>query len=914
MKKLLPYLLLLPLLLPFTNARAGGGPDAFGYVWLDNNDVGGPTVTWTDTNSAWTQVGGLADDNAVGTFPIGWNFHYYWTDVTDFKVGSNGWLSFDNIGNIASCFPIIPTAGGAGDNIVAPLMSDLTFISSYPQFPNVGEVYYWSNNVDTLIVSYYNVPFWQNGVPDWVGSNTFQVVLSGVDSSITFVYQTLNSTFTNTTCTNDVGCGIENLTGNIGLGPYIDAIPPSNYAIKFYYPDSVLLSVKDLTPAWNQNNENGGVFYPTGVLPSLQTNIKNVGNDNVTSTTSITGRLQNLNFATVYTNTQTLSSLAVGADSTITYTPQANISTAGQYYFESTLTNANDLNPGNNANTSEVNVVDLTGPTATLTYSTGGASTGSINWSGGAGDDGVGIFMEPPVYPVTISSVEYFFTGVGGDYFLPRIYANDGPNGAPGTVLFSDSIPASNVTTNAWNVVTPSNSVTINSGGFYIAWFQGGANVSIATETNGPISQRSYEILGGQWAPYRSNTDQEFLIRANITGYPCVNTSGFNFTTNQDSAIFTNTSVGGTTYFWDFGDGNTSTAVSPTHGFATTGTYVVCLTTSGPCGTDSVCQWVNISCPPPTTTFSSTATGITASFTETSPTNVHTWLWDFGDGTTDNTQNPTHTFPGPGTYQVCLTVTSACGSGTFCDSVEVCALPAANFNYTSTGLVATFANFSSSATSFLWDFGDGNTSPMQNPTHTYASPGTYTVCLTATNACSSDSTCMTVNVCAPAAATFSFTQNLLNFMFQDQTSGTVTQWLWDFGDGNTSISASPNHTYSSPGAYTVCLTITDACGTDSSCQVVNATNVGIEDEMLTAFECWPNPASDQVQVKIEAGLLTGVELAITDLTGRELQRIDLQDINGVQTIRLELEQFSQGVYFIALRSNEVRATQKIMIE
>ncbi len=914
MKKLLPYLLLLPFLILFLNVKAGGGPDAFGYVWLDNNDPGGPAVTWTDTTSAWTQVSGLADDNAVGTFPIGWNFHYYWTDVSNFKIGSNGWLSFDNIGNIASCFPVIPTAAGAGDNIVAPLMSDLNFLSSYPQFPNVGEVYYWSNNVDTLVVSYYNVPFWQNGVPDWVGSNTFQVVLSGVDSSITFVYQTLNSTFTNTTCANDVGCGIENLTGNIGLGPYTDAIPPSNYAIKFIYPDSVLLSVKDLTPAWNQNVDNGGVFYPTGVIPSLQTNIKNVGNDNVTSSTSVVGRLQNLGLATVYTNTQTLSGLTVGANATLTFTPQANITTPGQYYFETTLTNSNDLNPGNNSNTSEINMVDLTGPNAQLTYSTGGTSNGSINWSGGSGDDGVGVYMEPPIYPATIASLEYFVSGVGGEYFLAHIYDDNGPNGTPGTLLYSDSVPATNVTTNAWNVVTLSSTVTINSGGFYIAWLQGGANVAIATETAGPISFRSYEILGGQWAPYRSNSDQEFLIRANITGYPCLNTAGFNFTTNQNSATFSNASSGATTYFWDFGDGNTSTQASPTHSYATIGTYTVCLTASGPCGTDSVCQTVTVSCPAPTSAFSSTATGITANFTDNSTAGVNTWLWDFGDGSTGSTQNPIHTFPGPGIYLVCLTVTSPCGTGTFCDSVEVCALPSANFNYSSTGLVATFANFSSSATAYLWDFGDGNTSPMQNPTHTYASPGNYTVCLTVTNSCAADSICSTVSVCAPAAPSFSFTQNLLNFQFQDQTSGSVSQWLWDFGDGNTSGMASPSHTYSSPGNYTVCLTITDSCGSDSSCQTVNATNVGITNPSLATFECWPNPATDIVQVKVEAGLLTNAEVAIMDLTGRELQKLSLGDVTGEITLRLDLENLSQGVYFVALRSSEVQAVKKIIVE
>ena len=83
----------LAFLFPSLTLHAGGGPDTFGYIWLDNNDMGGPSVSWIDTNSTWTRVNGLQDDNSVGPFNIGWNFHYYWTSYNTLKVGSNGWLS-----------------------------------------------------------------------------------------------------------------------------------------------------------------------------------------------------------------------------------------------------------------------------------------------------------------------------------------------------------------------------------------------------------------------------------------------------------------------------------------------------------------------------------------------------------------------------------------------------------------------------------------------------------------------------------------------------------------------------------------------------------------------------------------------------------------------------------------------------
>ena len=82
-----------------------------------------------------------------------------------------------------------------------------------------------------------------------------------------------------------------------------------------------------------------------------------------------------------------------------------------------------------------------------------------------------------------------------------------------------------------------------------------------------------------------------------------------------------------------------------------------------------------------------------------------------------------------------------------CDTLALCAQPVAGFTATSSGLTATFIDNSSSASSYLWDFGDGATSTASNPSHIYASAGTYTICLTVTNACGDmDSTCETMQI------------------------------------------------------------------------------------------------------------------------------------------------------------------------
>ena len=120
---------------------------------------------------------------------------------------------------------------------------------------------------------------------------------------------------------------------------------------------------------------------------------------------------------------------------------------------------------------------------------------------------------------------------------------------------------------------------------------------------------------------------------------------------------------------------------------------------------------------------------------------------------------------------------------------------------------------------WLWEFGDGNTSSLQNPQHDYPIPGTYTVSLTVTSEDGADTETRTdlISVEAlPPVAAFSVSTSAgdapLTVTFSDDSSqgtGTINQWTWDFGDGNTSIESSPEHIYTEPGEYTVSLTVSD---------------------------------------------------------------------------------------------------------
>lgn len=507
----------------FGTLQAGsGGPDTYGYVWLDSNEPNGPVYDWRDITQFPTavQISGLSDDNSVGPFSIGWDFQYYWTTENEFKFGSNGWVGFNNIGNIAHCFPQVPAPGGSGDNFLAPFMSDL----NYSGAGNPGNAWYWSNNTDTLIIQYNNVPWWVNTPTGWAGDNTFQVILSGVDSSITFMYNDMDPANFNDigTCAADLEIGIENITGNIGLEVFNEAVPADQFAVKFYYPGTVTFQVPDATPAWSGNADNGGEIFFAGTNADLMTNIANVGNSDITSAITVNGQLQDLAFSTVWSDQASLASgLTAGTDQTVTFPTQANLSAAGQYYYNVSTVNQQDINPSNNNNVTEVSVIACANDTFTLSYATGNLPDGAVAWSGGGGNDGAGVFYDPPVFPITLEAVDLFILGDGDPAtplpagFFVKIYDD---SGVPGNLIDSVFVSAANAVESAWNRIPLSAPYQLNSGGVYVSWIMEADGIALGTEAFGPISQRTYEILAGQWASYRQVTVEDFLLRLHASG------------------------------------------------------------------------------------------------------------------------------------------------------------------------------------------------------------------------------------------------------------------------------------------------------------------------------------------------------------------------------------------------------------
>ncbi len=219
---------------------------------------------------------------------------------------------------------------------------------------------------------------------------------------------------------------------------------------------------------------------------------------------------------------------------------------------------------------------------------------------------------------------------------------------------------------------------------------------------------------------------------------------------------------------------------------------------------------------------------------------VTSYSWQFGDGGTSSNSNPVHMYSTPGTYSVSLTVEGPGGSASLLDQDlitvnEQMSPPVANFSSNvTTGLVpleVQFSNMSQNQVdSYLWNFGDGNESMDENPSHTYQEAGQYSVSLVVSGPYGEDTLLITdyVTVLEPEAVVASFdvvsTSGIAPFTvtFNNTSIGTVDSYSWDFGDGETSDSESPTHTYMDVGHYVATLTVNGMINSDSYSQDIFA--------------------------------------------------------------------------------------------
>ncbi len=223
----------------------------------------------------------------------------------------------------------------------------------------------------------------------------------------------------------------------------------------------------------------------------------------------------------------------------------------------------------------------------------------------------------------------------------------------------------------------------------------------------------------------------------------------------------------------------------------------------------------------------STNETLTVFFDEASTGSPTSWQWDFGDGRGSNDREPTHTYLEAGSYVVVLTVRDPENQDSTSQTVIVPASqgsqPMADFSFERAELTVTFTDKSSGAEFWRWDFGDGNESATQNPVHTYAQSGNYSVTLAVRNAAGSDSKSLSVVVPESSVPDANFeTREVpgLKILFRDTSTQSPTQWSWDFGDGGSSNQQNPEHVYPAVGVYTVTLVASNLAGSSSETKFI----------------------------------------------------------------------------------------------
>lgn len=200
------------------------------------------------------------------------------------------------------------------------------------------------------------------------------------------------------------------------------------------------------------------------------------------------------------------------------------------------------------------------------------------------------------------------------------------------------------------------------------------------------------------------------------------------------------------------------------------------------------------------------------------------YYWTFGDGSSSSEVNPVKTYSNSGTYKITLKATNTSLSDTYESSITLSKpAPQAKFSYSTNGLLeVTFQNQSSNAESYSWDFGNGKTSTLTDPTVTYSSEGTYSVSLTANNGEITDTYKQTISVSyKQPTAKFTYKTEAPLKVVLTNTSTYATSYLWDFGDGKTSTAKSPTHRYESVGSYIVTLVAKNPSGSQEYRATVN---------------------------------------------------------------------------------------------
>lgn len=433
--------------------------------------------------------------------------------------------------------------------------------------------------------------------------------------------------------------------------------------------------------------------------------------------------------------------------------------------------------------------------------------------------------------------------------------------------------------------------------------------------------------------------------------------ANFNFTVDNGDPKkihFTNTSTYDTIsqlpvqFIWSFGDGDSAIGSNQNHIYASGGSYQVCLTIKRGSCQNTRCKTVTVS------TLASCKAGFTYTadsngmvyFTNTStpndnpPFDTLTYAWNFGDNTASAQKNPSHYYATNGWKHVCLAVTKRDSSCTdvFCDTIYSGPINSpscqANFNFTVDNSNPNKIHFTNTSTFdsltrlpilAIWSFGDGDNASGFNQQHTYATAGTYQVCLTIKQGNCENTKCKTVTVQTSPGCHASFTYNLYPdsidgtkriVMFSNNSTGIgAINSQWWFGDSTWSTTTSPTHYYPVNGTYLVCLTIigADSCADDTCVTITIAPDTITGLKKLSGLEqvkLYPVPMSNFLQVDLLPDTELPYEITLRNSLGMQVLHTSKKSEQG--SILLNVEELPQGIYLLVISNKTGSVVKRLM--
>ncbi len=502
-------------------------------------------------------------------------------------------------------------------------------------------------------------------------------------------------------------------------------------------------------------------------------------------------------------------------------------------------------------------------------------------------------------------------------------------------------------------------------------WYWDFGDGSYSTDKN-PVHE--YDSAGSYLVELRLVSDSCSDIKQNeviigVNNQDCYASFGYSYFMVTDSSITESvdtsmvdfatiqfwdySSENALSWYWDFGDGSVSSERNPLHYYQENGEYIVTLIiATGSCEAVSEVvvyagEWENpweddcyayfyydYMIDSSMQQDSAYLASLTMQFFDLSQGNPNNWVWDFGDGTISNNQNPIHKYDEEGEYMVTLSIeTDSCESsiemsvivGEYVypeDSIwqpENC-MAMFYSEYTSEEEVAFFNHSYGEVVSFEWNFGDGMQSEEENPIHKYDATGEYLVSLFIETVDSCTSYFETIlyignNDDSTSLRAF-FVPELdeLDVTFHNKSDGEIWNYYWDFGDGTSSVSESPKHIYEQEGIYLVTLGISNAnevktytiemdleLGTFKGIVGNGTTGTNDNDLFDPNLIVYPVPVTSLANVGFKSIIEGQGIVKIISISGSVLSEEYIQIHEGDNKVKILTDYLGGGIYLLQLQ-------------